>query len=122
MQRQTDKQIQAGEGRSGSNVSQAAEGCCLDDRGVRAALDLFNEVHQNHERMREVLCDSRESLDNAFIKPAGIFMIWRAVTCRLQARGLPKQREKKTTLKIKSGLTGNAAVVCRRSTGPLRKT
>ena len=34
---------------------------------MRAALDLFNKVHQNHERMREVRCDSRESLDNAFM-------------------------------------------------------
>ena len=55
------------------------------------------------------------------LNTVGIFMIWRAWTCRMQAPG-STQRERQTMLKIMSGLTGNAATVCRRSTGPPKKT
>ena len=35
---------------------------------VRAAMEEFNEAQQNQERMRGVLQDSQESLDNAFVE------------------------------------------------------
>ena len=62
-------------------------------------MEEFIEAQQNQERMRGVLHDSRESVDNAFIemqspchnsKSVGTFMIWRAAASRMQARRLPK--------------------------------
>ena len=80
-------------------------------------MEEFNEAQHNQERMRGMLRDSRESLENAFVE-------FKEACRSLEDAGkrVAETKRKADEAMTKSGLTGIAAAAFRHSVGPPRKT